>query len=186
MWPPRSALSTSPTDRGTLEAWVRAGTTPQRVVSRARVRLLDADGHSNNRIARHLDVSRPTVIMWRERFSGRRPAGLAEDAPHGAYARRLDRAKVTAIVEATLHTKPADATHWSTRSMARAQGVSRATVARIWDAHGPLPRHVEQRPGVGRDHQELHPRRQARPKALHPDQDGGSHPREGRAVHYGV
>lgn len=130
-------------DRGTLEAWVRAGTTPQRVVLRARICLLAADGHSNNGIAKRLGVSRPTVILWRGRFSAKGPTGLAEDAPHGVSTRRLDAAKVIAIVEATLHTKPANATHWSTRSMAKAQGVSHATVARIWDAHGIQPHRTE-------------------------------------------
>lgn len=133
----------SPGDRSTLEAWVRAGTTPQRVVLRARICLLAADGYSNNQVAKKAQVSRPTVMLWRSRFSAKGPTGLSEDAPHGISAQRLDGAKVTAIVEATLHTKPVDATHWSTRSMAKAQGVSHATVARIWDAHGLQPHRTE-------------------------------------------
>jgi transposase len=133
----------SPADRSALEAWVRAGTTPQRVVLRARVCLLAADGVSNNAIAKRLGTSRPTVILWRSRFAAKGPAGLAEDAPHGPSAKRLDAAKVNAVVEATLHTKPVDATHWSTRSMAKAQGISHATVARIWDAHGLQPHRTQ-------------------------------------------
>jgi len=126
-----------------LEAWVRAGTTPQRLALRARICLLAADGVSNNGIAKRLGVSRPTVILWRDRFSAKGPISLTKDAPRGPSRKRLDAARVTAIVEATLHTKPADATHWSTRSMAKAQGVSRSTVARIWNAHGLQPHRTE-------------------------------------------
>ncbi|MBM3493370.1 MAG: helix-turn-helix domain-containing protein, partial [Armatimonadetes bacterium] len=73
MWKPRTALPMSPTDRGTLEAWVRAGTTTQRLALRARICLLAADGVSNNGIAKRLGVSRPTVILWRDRFSAKGP-----------------------------------------------------------------------------------------------------------------
>lgn len=127
----------------TLEAWVRAKTTPQRTVLRARICLLAAQGHSNNAIAKQLKTSRPTVLLWRARFAQHGPAGLAEDAPHGRSTQALPAAKVKAIVHATLHTTPPDATHWSTRTMAKAQGVSNATVARIWDAHGLQPHRVE-------------------------------------------
>jgi len=129
--------------RTTLEAWVRAKTSPQRTVLRARVCLLAADGLPNMAIAQELKTSRPTVVQWRQRFTERGPAGLAEDAPHGPSSRSLSAEKIQAIVEATLHTTPNDATHWSTRSMATAMGVSNATVSRIWDAHGLQPHRVE-------------------------------------------
>ncbi len=129
--------------RKTLEAWFRAGTTPQRTVLRARICLLAADGWSNNAIAKELRTSRPTVIQWRKRFAEKGPAGVAEDAPHGPSKKALSAGKVKAIVEATLHTTPKDATHWSTRTMAKAQGVSNATVCRIWDAHGLQPHRVK-------------------------------------------
>lgn len=125
--------------RRTLEAWVRAKKTPQRKALRARICLLAAAGKSNSDIARELGTSRPTVILWRQRFADLGPPGIAEDAAHGPSEKALPADKVQAIVEATLHTKPPDATHWSTRSMAKAQGVSNATVARIWDAHGLKP-----------------------------------------------
>lgn len=127
----------------TLEAWGRAGTTPQRVAMRARICLLASDGVSNNEIAKRLGTSRPTVVLWRKRFSEKGPVSIAEDAPHGPSHQRLDDEKVKAIVEATLHTTPKDATHWSTRTMAQAQGVSNATVARIWNAHGLQPHRVK-------------------------------------------
>ena len=129
--------------RKTLEAWIRAGTTPQRTVLRARICLLAADGWSNNAIAKELRTSRPTVIQWRKRFDEKGPVGVAEDAPHGPSKKALSASKVKAIVEATLHTTPKDATHWSTRTMAKAQGVSNATVCRIWDAHGLQPHRVK-------------------------------------------
>jgi transposase len=126
-----------------LEAWVRAKTTPQRVVLRSRICLFAAEGMSNSGIARELGTSRPTVLLWRERFHKQGPQGLSEDAPHGPSKKRLDTRKVRNIVEATLHTKPKGATHWSTRMMAEVQGVSHASVARIWDAHGLQPHRVK-------------------------------------------
>lgn len=129
--------------RTTLEAWVRAGTTPQRTVMRARVCLLGAQGWSNSSIAKELEVSRPTVILWRQRFTAQGPAGICVDAPHGPSPQALPAEKVKEIVEATLHTTPKDATHWSVRTMAKAQGVGKSTIQRIWDAHGLQPHRVE-------------------------------------------
>ncbi len=129
--------------RKTLEHWVKARTTPQRMVFRARICLLAADGVSNNAITKHIKTSRPTVVLWRERFLEKGVLGISEDAPHGPSSRRLASEKVKQIVEATLHTTPEEATHWSTRTLAQAQGVSNATVARIWDAHGLQPHRIE-------------------------------------------
>jgi transposase len=143
MWKTAKRLKMSEEQRMTLEAWARAGTTPQRTALRSKICLLAAEGRSNNAIAKELRTSRPTVIQWRRRFEEKGPAGIAEDAPHGRSRHALPPEKVKAIVEATLHTTPPDATHWSTRTMAKAQGVSNATVARIWDAHGLQPHRVE-------------------------------------------
>jgi transposase len=123
----------------TLEAWVRARNTPQTVALRARICLLASDGMSNNAIAKKLETSRPTVLLWRKRFKEQGILGLSEEATKGPSKRRLSRSKVDEIVQATLHTKPAGATHWSVRTMAKAQGVSPITVARIWQAHGLKP-----------------------------------------------
>ena len=127
----------------TLEAWVQASTTAQRIVLRSRICLLAAAGRSNNAIAGQLEVSRPTVLLWRKRFAEQGPSGLAEDAPHGRSSRRTQDKVTKAIVEATLHTTPPDATHWSTRRMATKFGVSNATICRIWDAHGLQPHRIE-------------------------------------------
>ena len=143
MWKPTDALPMTVEQQKTLEVWMKAKTTPQRIVLRSRICLLAAEGQSNNSIAQQLDTSRPTVLLWRKRFEAAGPSGLAEDAPHGPSAQCLPPQKVRAIVEATLQTTPQDATHWSTRTMAKAHGVSHASVARIWDAHGLKPHRIK-------------------------------------------
>ena len=127
----------------TLEAWVRARNTPQTVALRARICLLASEGIANNAIAKRLETSRPTVLLWRNRFKERGVLGLSEEAPKGPSKRRLSLSKVDEIVHATLHTKPPDATHWSVRTMAKTQGVSHSSVARIWQAHGLKPHRVK-------------------------------------------
>src|ERR1019366_8964475 len=125
--------------RALLERWARAHGTPQSVATRARIVLMAADGQSNSAIARTLDVSRPTVILWRERFAAGGPQALCEVKEGRGRKRSISAAKVTEIVVATTQTTPPGETHWSCRSMAKAQGVSPATVQRIWDAHGLKP-----------------------------------------------
>jgi transposase len=143
MWQKTTPLKMTREQRKTLATWVGAGTTPQRTVLRARICLLAADGLSNNAIAKELRTSRTTVLAWRKRFAEQGPDGIAVDAPHGRSPQALPAEKVQAIVEATLHTTPKGATHWSTRTMAQTQGVGKSTVQRIWDAHGLQPHRVE-------------------------------------------
>jgi transposase len=143
MWKTATPLPMTEEQRKTLEYWTRARTTPQRMVFRARICLLAADGLSNNAISKQIGTTRPTITLWRERFLEKGVLGISEDAAHGPSTRRLDAQKTKSIVEATLHTTPANATQWSTRTMAKAQGVSNATIARIWDAHGLQPHRVE-------------------------------------------
>jgi len=143
MWKKADALIMTENQQKTLEAWVRAKKTPQRTILRSRICLLAVEGLSHNAIAKRLATTRTTVLLWTNRFREQGFPGLSKDAPHGASTRRFDAEKVKAIVEATLHTKPADSTHWSTRTMAKAQGVSHATVQRIWDAHGLQPHRVK-------------------------------------------
>lgn len=115
-------------------------TTPTSVVQRANIILMAADGESNSEIARRLGVSRPTINLWRERFEGEGVDALADiKRPVTRSDVALAPAKVDAIVDATLHRKPTGATHWSCRSMAKAFGVSPASVQRIWNAHGLQP-----------------------------------------------
>ena len=139
MWKPPEPLPISLEHRQTLDTWIAARTTPQRLVLRAQIVLKAAAGMANHRIARDLNTSRPTVLLWRRRFQKGGTAALTEDAPGRGRKARISPAKVKQIVEATLHEKPTAATHWSTRTMARAQGVSQTMVQRIWDAHGLQP-----------------------------------------------
>ena len=140
--------STAPTtvisdeERKVLERWVAAHKTPQNVATRARIVLGAAAGASNSQLARQLGVSRPTVIMWRERFDEGGPQTLTETKPGRGRKPSISTATVRAIIAATTQTTPTGKTHWSCRTMAKAHGVSPATVQRIWDAHGLQPHRV--------------------------------------------
>ena len=142
MMKPASQINLKEDERRTLETWARAPSTTQAVGLRARIVLLAAAGVSNSAIADQLSLSRPTVILWRARFAEEGPQALTEIRPGRGRKRRISAAKVEEIVQATLQTKPRAATHWSCRTMARTQGVSAATVQRIWDAHGLHPHRV--------------------------------------------
>ena len=123
----------------TLGMWARSRSLSVRLVQRARIVKMAADGQENQDIASILGVSRPTVQLWRQRFLALRLEGLQKDAPRPGRIPRIGKRKVRAVVEATLHTRPPAATHWSTRSMAKAQGISEATVRRIWKQHNLKP-----------------------------------------------
>ena len=99
-----------------------------------------------------MGISRPTVQLWRERFLALRLEGLRKDAPRPGRLPSISDKKIRAVVEATQHTIPPGATHWSTRDMAKAQGVSRMTVQRVWDRHGLKP-HLIRNFKVSRDKQ---------------------------------
>ena len=129
----------SPEERSALTTWAHGRSFPLRLVQRAHIVQMAADGTLSQDIARELNVSRPTVQLWRERFLALRLAGLEKDAPRPGRIPSISEKKVRAIVEATLHGKPPNATHWSTRSMAKAQGLSQATIRRIWKQHNLKP-----------------------------------------------
>lgn len=122
---------------------MRAGSTPQKVVLRIRIVLGSADGVANHALATELRTRRSTVLRWRRRFEQAGVEGLLEDAPRPGRRRCLSREKEEAIVNATLYAKPGEATHWSVRSLARAQRVSPATVYRVWRAHRLQPHRVQ-------------------------------------------
>jgi transposase len=143
MWKPADALSLTTKQRADLEALVHRGKTPQRVAARAAIVLAAGSGQAINAIANAFNVSRPTVYLWRERFEQAGVLGLMKDAPRPGRRKALTPDKIQAIVDATLHTTPPDATQWSVRTMARTQGVSRAIVHRIWTAHGLQPHRIE-------------------------------------------
>jgi len=143
VWAAAEAIALEAEDRKLLERWVSAHNTPQSLVSRCLVVLRAAEGESNRQIAHHLGLSRPTVILWRQRFEAGGPKALTEIAEGRGRKRSISAGKVKQIVAATLHTKPVAATHWSRRTMAKAHGVSSSTVHRIWDDHGLQPHRVE-------------------------------------------
>ena len=120
----------SEAERVELEQRVRRRKSLHGAARRARIVLLAADGLSNSAIAEKLGVSRLTVGTWRRRFADRRLCGL-DDEPRPGAPRKIGDDKVAEVVTRTLETVPEDATHWSRRSMARATGLSAATVHRI-------------------------------------------------------
>ena len=126
-----------------LAAWAHGRSFPLRLVQRAQIVQMAANGGLNQDIARELEISRPTVQLWRGRFLALRLAGLEKDAPRPGRIPGISESKVRAVVEATLHTKPPAATHWSVRTMARAQGISRMAVQRIWKQHNLKPHLVK-------------------------------------------
>lgn len=118
-----------------LEQWIRAGSTPQQVVLRARIIVSTARGAPDQRIARQLQVQRRTVALWRKRVREERIGCVWEIAPGRGRKARYGAEAVARWVEATLHTKPTGSTHWSTRTLARNQGVSKNTIQRVWQEH---------------------------------------------------
>src|SRR5512136_1524957 len=133
----------SPEERAIVDEWARSRTMPLRVVQRARIIQMASNGIDSQDIAKELDISRPTVQLWRQRILALRTAGLEKDAPRPGRIPRISDKKIRAVIEATLHSKPSDATHWSSRSMASAQGISEATVRRIWHQHNLKPHLVK-------------------------------------------
>jgi transposase len=126
-------------EEATLDGWARGRKIAARLVQRAQIIRMAAQGILSQDIATELEVSRPTVQLWRQRFLALRLPGLEKDAPRPGRLPRISPQKVRTVVEATLHSKPSDATHWSTRTMAKAQGLSEASVRRIWKQHNLKP-----------------------------------------------
>jgi transposase len=122
-----------------IDHWITAHGTPQQVALRCRIVSAAAAGVSDVAIAQQLSVNRNTVILWRQRFADQGLDALWEIAPGRGRKPLYSIDKVAAIVEATLQTKPAGMTHWSCRTLAQSQGVSKSTVNNIWRAHNLQP-----------------------------------------------
>jgi hypothetical protein len=137
------AIVLSPEERETLEGWARGSSLPLRLVQRARIVQRAAAAVPSQDIARDLKISRPTVQLWRQRFLALRLPGLEKDAPRPGRIPSISARRIRAVINATLQQRPANATHWSTRSMAAAQGLSEASVRRIWRQHGLKPHLVK-------------------------------------------
>jgi len=129
----------TPQEEATINRWSQGKSFPLRLIQRAQIIQLAAQGIFNHDIAKRLDISRPTVQLWRERFLAFRLSGLERDAPRPGRLPKIRHKKVMTIVNATIHTTPSDATHWSTRSMAKAHGVSKDSIQRIWKQYNLKP-----------------------------------------------
>lgn len=129
----------TPQEEATINRWSQGKSFPLRLIQRAQIIQLASQGIFNHDIAKRLDISRPTVQLWRERFLAFRLAGLDKDAPRPGRLPKIRHNKVMTIVNATIHTTPSDATHWSTRSMAKAHGVSKDSIQRIWKQYNLKP-----------------------------------------------
>jgi transposase len=134
---PRHAppVNLTETDQLELERWVAAHRTPQQVSQRCQIILAAAQGRQDKAIAAELEINFKTVALWRNRFRAEGPDCLWEVAEGRGRKAYLTPEDVAKIVDATLQTRPAGATHWSCRTMAKAQGVSKATINRIWQSH---------------------------------------------------
>ena len=139
---PIPALYLTKGEREALEAWTRQPKCPQALALRARLILLCAAGRSNTEAAAELRVTIQTVGKWRQRFVEKRLDGLL-DEPRSGTPRKLSEADVDRVLVMTLESAPSRAAHWSTRSLAEASGLSRASVHRIWRAFSLQPRRTE-------------------------------------------
>src|SRR5262245_29907680 len=139
---PLPELTLSTDERETLERWARRPTTAQALAQRARIVLACADGQPNEHVARRERVTRQTVGRWRTRFVHRRLDGLLDEPRPGA-PRTITDAQVEQVVRWTLESKPREATHWSTRAMAKRSGLSQSAISRIWRAFALRPHRVE-------------------------------------------
>jgi len=133
------AITLTDEDRATLERWSRSRSTEARLVERARIVLLAAEGRENKDIAAELHITRATVGRWRDRFADRGIAGIEKDAPRGGRPPKARDDLVQKIIQMTTRQKPTDATHWSTRTLAKALGTNRSMVSRVWQANGLKP-----------------------------------------------
>jgi transposase len=135
-------LTLTRTERETLHAVIRRSTARQAEALRARVILLCAEGLPNEVVARRTGICAHSVGKWRRRFLAARLSGL-EDLPRPGAPRRISDEQIAEVIRLTLETRPQQATHWSTRKMARRCGLSNERVARIWQAFGLQPHRVE-------------------------------------------
>ncbi len=134
-----AAIKLSDEQREQLEKQARGRSVSVRLAQRSKMILLAATGLSDLKIGAELGVKRQTVARWRSRFIDQGLSGIEKDAPRPGRKPQISAKRVQEIVRMTTQAKPTDATHWSTRSMAQASGVSEASVRRIWKRHGLKP-----------------------------------------------
>ncbi len=139
---PKAEIVLSDTEREQLVTWARRRKTAQALALRSRIILECATGIDSKRVAQQISVAQQTVSKWRNRFAMDRLDGLL-DAPRPGAPRTIDDARVDTVIAKTLETVPKNATHWSTRNMARETGLSQTAVSRIWRAFGLQPHRQE-------------------------------------------
>jgi transposase len=139
---PTVQVSLTDEERVTLQRWARRRTSSQALALRSRIVLACADGVSNTEVGALLGVHPVTVGKWRRRFAADRLDGLVDEPRPGA-PRTVGDERIEEVIVKTLESTPATATHWSTRSMAQATGLSQSTISRVWRAFGLKPHMVE-------------------------------------------
>ena len=139
---PKPELVLSDDERQKLTTWASRPKSSQRLALRVRIVLACADEPSNKAVAARLGVCGATVGTWRTRFVAKRLDGLVDDPRPGA-PRTVTDADIERVVTRTLETKPKAATHWSTRGMAKAAGMSQSAIGRIWRAFGLKPHRTD-------------------------------------------
>lgn len=139
---PKVELILNPSEREQLQSWARRRKTSQALALRSRIILECGKERDNKAVAQSLGVSQQTVCKWRARFVSMRLEGLV-DAPRTGKPRSIEDAEIEALITRTLESKPKDATHWSTRSIAKETGMSQSAVSRIWRAFGLQPHRQE-------------------------------------------
>lgn len=139
---PKAPLSLSDEERQTLETWASRPKSTLRLATRARIVLACAQGMNNKDVANRLRINTVTVGKWRKRFLEHRLDGLADEPRPGA-PRSITDAMVEQVITQTLESKPQAATHWSTRRMAQAVGLSQTAIVRIWNAFELKPHRSE-------------------------------------------
>jgi transposase len=137
-----SVITLTADERSYLDRLVRRRKVARGDALRAEIVLAAAEGMNNKAIAAKVGVTRPTVRTWRERFAKHRLDGMSDEPRCGA-PRKIGDDKIEAIVTMTLEEKPKDATHWSTRGMSKASGVSTSSVNRIWRAFSLQPHRTD-------------------------------------------
>jgi len=140
--PVLAPLELSEAERAELMSLASRRKTAQALALRARIILACAEGGQNKAVAAELGLDRQTVGKWRRRFVEQRLDGL-HDEPRSGAPRTIDDARIEAVIVRTLESLPPDATHWSSRGMAEASGLSVSTVQRIWRAFGLQPHRLE-------------------------------------------
>ena len=140
--PQRAEVVLTSEEREVLERWARRPKSAQALALRCRIVLAAADGVPSSEIARRLGCTRSTVGKWRGRFARRGFDGL-HDEPRPGKPRSIGDDDIERVIVKTLEEQPPDATHWSTRSMAQATGMSQSAISRIWRAFGLRPHQTE-------------------------------------------